>query len=259
MPSDGLSLRNSAYEHIRRGIASGDYPMGARISEQAIAAEIGISRTPVRSAIHQLEIEGLLEQIPRYGTIVKNIERHDLAELFDYRTALESYACELAAPQITSGDLAELEELCTSAQSLIRPIVETGAAFEPEVAARIVESDKRFHLVILRAAGNRRLMRSAVDSRLMAVWSRFARSQTDIHAADRTWRQHAAIQQALQSRDGERARKAMVEHLLYAKQNALILYDRAQSEAHASEILERMSVPPTKPGKGRGRGKSRSG
>ncbi|MGE0378860.1 MAG: GntR family transcriptional regulator [Planctomycetaceae bacterium] len=217
--------------------------MGARISEQAIAEEIGISRTPVRSAIHQLEIEGLLEQLPRYGTIVKNIDRQDLGELFDYRIALESYACELAATRITNGDLIELDELCSTTLSLIAPKVAEGAAPDPEMAARVVEADKQFHLVILRAAGNRRLMRSAVDSRLLAVWGRFARSQTDIFATEKTWQQHADIHDALECRDGEKARKAMVEHLLYARENALILYDRAQAEAHASEIMQRMNAP----------------
>jgi DNA-binding GntR family transcriptional regulator len=240
MRTKDLTLRDSAYEHIRRRIANGEYPMGARISEQAVASEIGISRTPVRSAIHQLEVEGLVEQIPRYGTIVKSMERQDLSELFDCRIALESYACEWAASRITSGDLAELETLCCDMLSFIVPKVAQGPMQDRDTATRAVEADKQFHLLILRAAGNRRLMRSAVDSRLLAVWGSYAHSQTDIRATERSWQQHAEIQQALERRDGEQARKAMVAHLLYAKENALILYDRAQAEAHASEIMKRM-------------------
>jgi DNA-binding GntR family transcriptional regulator len=240
MRNKDLTLRGSAYEHIRRRIANGEYPMGARISEQAIASEIGISRTPVRSAIHQLEVEGLVEQIPRYGTIVKSMERQDLSELFDCRIALESYACEWAARRIPAGDLTELQALCSDMLSFLAPKVAEGGVQDRDTAAHAVEADRQFHLLILRAAGNRRLMRSAVDSRLLAVWGSCARSQTDIRATEKTWQQHAEIQQALESRDGELARKAMVSHLLYAKENALILYDRAQAEAHASEIMKRM-------------------
>jgi len=236
-------LRDSAYEHIRSRIATGAYAMGARISEQAIAEEIGISRTPVRSAIRQLESEGLLKQIPRYGTIVKSMERQELDELYDCRIALESYACESAALRITPNDLAELEALCADIDSAIgRNVAENGAADE-ETVSRSVEADMQFHVIILRATGNRRLMGGAVDSRLLVDWGRCARSLTDIRVLRKTWSQHGEIFNALESGDAERSRKAMVAHLLFAKQNALLMYDRAQAEAHASEMMQRMNGP----------------
>src|SRR4051794_8529863 len=107
-----ISLRERAYRHIQRKILAGEIPSGGKVSEQSIAEELGISRTPVRSAIHELETEGLLEQVPRYGTIVRQADRRDIVELFDLRMALESFAAEIAADAISSEDLGTLGSLC---------------------------------------------------------------------------------------------------------------------------------------------------
>lgn len=241
MPANGLMLRDSAYEHIRRRITTGEYAMGSRISEQAIAEEIGISRTPVRSAIRQLEIEGLLEQIPRYGTIVKSMKRQDLDELYDCRIALESYACESAARKITPHDLSELKALCTTMQTAIGRNLSEGGRADAALVKRSVEDDIQFHIIILRSTGNARLMRSAVDSRLLADWGRCAWSLTDMRVIEKTWEQHAQVLSALERGDREQSRQAMISHLEFAKQNALTMYDRAMVEAQANEVMQRMN------------------
>lgn len=236
------NLRNSAYDFIRRKIINGDLAMGDRISEQAIAEEIGISRTPVRSAIHQLEAEGLLEQIPRYGTVIKTLDRQDLRELYELRIALEGHACEAAAGRIGEQDLDELQSLCGEMQSRVSGKLADGSAADAEIVARSVEADVQFHVLILRSGGNRRLMRSAVESRVLADWGRYARSQSDLQVFERVWNQHVEILRALQARNAERARKAMIEHLSFAKQNALLVFDRAQAEAHTAEVMDRVGA-----------------
>src|SRR5438105_3197888 len=82
------SLAQKAYEHLQEGIFSGRLRAGTVISEEALAKELGISRTPVGEAIRQLAGEGLVEQVPRYGTIVKPLDRRELQELYEIRDAL---------------------------------------------------------------------------------------------------------------------------------------------------------------------------
>src|SRR6201995_3075492 len=82
-------LREQAYKHIHGKLLAGELPAGHVLSEHSLAREIGISRTPVREAIQRLEQEGVLEQIPRYGTVVRRPERRDLEELYQLREALE--------------------------------------------------------------------------------------------------------------------------------------------------------------------------
>src|SRR5258708_6678592 len=116
MPSD--PLREHAYKHIHGKLLAGEMPAGHVVSEHSLAREIGISRTPVREAIRRLEQEGILEQVPRYGTIVRRPERRDLEELYQLREALEPYAVAQAAGRLGPQDLITLGKLCDE----IRPI-----------------------------------------------------------------------------------------------------------------------------------------
>src|SRR5262245_15044729 len=93
----GGTLVQRAYEHIQEAILSGHLPAGSVVSEAVLAKSLGISRTPVGEAIRQLAREGLVQQVPRYGTIVKPIDRRELIELYEMRAALESYAAARAA------------------------------------------------------------------------------------------------------------------------------------------------------------------
>src|SRR6476646_9375274 len=96
---EDTSIRGRAYVRIQRKIASGELAAGTALSEVALAAELGASRTPIREAIAQLVAEGLLEQTPNRGAVVVQLKRHDIIELFELREALELYAVTKAARQ----------------------------------------------------------------------------------------------------------------------------------------------------------------
>src|SRR5690349_13215528 len=104
------SLAQKAYEHLQEGVLSGRLRSGTVISEAALAKELGISRTPVGEAIRQLVREGLVEQVPRYGTIVRSIDRQELTDLYEMREALESFAAAKAAEHITEPMLNRLQQ-----------------------------------------------------------------------------------------------------------------------------------------------------
>lgn len=265
----GATLRERAYRHIQAKILTGALRPGQRISEQTLAAEIGISRTPVRSAIRELESEGLLQQVPRFGTIVRETNRRDLAELFDLRLALEGFAAEVAAERMDRDDLQELIALCDEMDELLVDLQHDPARLrDAECAARFVDSDMRFHVAILRATGNRRLMKSVADSRMLSDWGRFAathrqgaadvdqsvssvpRAATSHHRPATSdsaeletlriaWEHHRRIVAAMQDQDGTAARDAMIHHVRFSKELALYRHDRSKAAGEAEAILQR--------------------
>jgi DNA-binding GntR family transcriptional regulator len=232
------SLRERAFRHIQGKILSGELAGGHRLSEQSLAEELGISRTPVRSAIHELESAGLLEQVPRYGTIVRKADRRDLEELFDLREALESFATEVAAVSITSEDVETLEALCDQMYRLLSDAQQSNQTLaEGSVLDRFVDADMEFHLIILRATGNRRLMKSVADSRMLSQWGHHARQKQRFEAMSEAWEGHRRIIDALYVRDPERSRRAMAQHIRFSKEQALKIFDRLQAEGDAAEVL----------------------
>lgn len=107
-----LAERKSAgqniYELLRHAITCGDIPSGSRMVESNIAAIMGVSRTPVREAIHKLEREGLLTKQQRGGYTVTRLTREDIRESFGIRAVLEGYAARLATVEHAPGDLEPL-------------------------------------------------------------------------------------------------------------------------------------------------------
>src|SRR5580658_11189176 len=90
--TEGFSVRERAYQHIKQLIADGSLEAGWSISELALAKELGSSRTPIREAMKQLDAEGLVEQGPNGGMTVAQLKREDIIELYELREALEVYS-----------------------------------------------------------------------------------------------------------------------------------------------------------------------
>jgi len=103
------SLGQGVYESLKQAIIQGNFRPGSRMVESRLAGTLGISRTPVREAIHKLEREGLLRHDPRRGFFVEGLGRADIEETFGIRSVLESYAARLAAIRHTEGELQPLE------------------------------------------------------------------------------------------------------------------------------------------------------
>lgn len=213
-----LSLEDQAYQHIRRQLLTGRLPAGTRVSDLDMAAEMGVSRTPVREALLRLRNEGFVEQIPRLGTFVRTPTLEDLMEMHELRRVLESHAVMKAARRATRADLQEARQLCVDLLEVAREVRDRElTAVPPEVAQRGVLADVRFHLLILRAAGNRRMQKITSDLHLlshlcghnwgnpetMSLLSRTAHTALD----------HWRIMRALERRDPKAARFWMLKHI----------------------------------------------
>ncbi|NRY63171.1 GntR family transcriptional regulator [Clostridium beijerinckii] len=109
--TDLRPIREIVLERLRKAIMNGSFQSGDRLVETSIAEGMGVSRTPVREAFRQLEIEGLAENVPRKGTIVKGISKRDILEIYEIREVLEGLAFRLACANISKERILELREM----------------------------------------------------------------------------------------------------------------------------------------------------
>lgn len=114
------SLGQYVYENLKKAIVKGQLAPGSRIIESRVASVLGISRTPVREAIHKLEREGFLQQNPTGGFFVLGLSRSEIEETFGIRSVLESYAAKLAAQKHREADLEPLEKKIIEYEEALR-------------------------------------------------------------------------------------------------------------------------------------------
>ncbi|MCC6424960.1 MAG: GntR family transcriptional regulator [Phycisphaerales bacterium] len=214
-----LSNRSSkAYAFIRNQLVTGRLQAGSRVSDSEVATEMGISRTPVREALIRLENEGIVQQVPRVGIFVRVPTARELIELYEMRRLLESYAAAKAARRMNAEQLAELKRLC----GLLREEAlewrrSRGKALAAEIVERTTLADAQFHLLIMKAAGNRRLMRIVSSMHLMSQlvghnWSN-PQKLTPLHRSAHTLLDHHRIMRAIERRDAKAASYWMRHHL----------------------------------------------
>lgn len=190
---------NGAYRRLLEEISRGELPPGARLRETELAERLGISRTPVREAIRQLEADGLVDHIPRQGATIRVLDYSEVMELYEMRAVLEGTAARLAAR--AASDL-ELDEL---------GVLNAELAAAPD-ARSAYELNRQFHMTLLDAAKNRYLVKSvnALQKTLLIIGpSTLAESDR----ASQAVREHAELLEALKARDGTRAETCMRDHI----------------------------------------------
>ena len=112
MGEDNYSLSSRVFHTIRENILSGKYATDEELKEKNIGEELGVSRTPVREALRQLELEGLVTIIPNKGAYVVGISKKDIQDIYEIRSRLEGLCAKWAADKITKEQLDELDENC---------------------------------------------------------------------------------------------------------------------------------------------------
>lgn len=221
------SLRQTAYRFIQQRIVSGQLAAGVQVSEQSLAREIGISRTPVREALRQLELEGLVEQVPRFGTIVRRVDRTEIVELYELREALESYAVARAAERITAAQAAQLQAVCGQLERIARRMGQSGVdRLDEETLRGFLTADMAFHMLLLRAGGNHRLMKIVADSRVLIRIFGAQRQEHNREVVAQAHRYHCRILESVCHGHGEQARQAMAEHIRASLRELLEQFDR---------------------------------
>lgn len=143
----GNPLSLNLYEELQRDILKGLLPRGAKLSEQQVGEKYGLSRTPVREAFRQLELEGLIETIPNRGAFVVGLDESDIEDLFEMRKALEVLAVNWAIKRITKEEKEELEEAYEFMEFYTMK----------KDAVKMLNINRRFHSLIYKASHNRML------------------------------------------------------------------------------------------------------
>ena len=196
------SLGSEVTRVLRRMLIEGRFPPGERLVEEALAREMGASRTPLREALHRLEQEGLLARRPRGGYELKPLDPAEVEEAVESRSLLESYAASLAARRATEQVLAGLE----------RNIAQFEAAHRRQDPAALAALNAEFHAMLARAAGSRLLIR--LLEVLEGMVERISReSATGMEAGCWSLDEHREILAALRARDPEAAARAAAGHV----------------------------------------------
>lgn len=143
-----LPLRDVVFRTLRRQILMGELKPGERLMEVKLTKKLGVSRTPVREAIHMLETEGLAKVVPRRGASVSNITEEDLQDVLEVRCALEELAVELACARRNEEDIFNIKKAS-------RAFIE---ATRSGNISEMAERDVEFHNNIFAATGNKRLI-----------------------------------------------------------------------------------------------------
>lgn len=203
-----VPMRKLVYEHLRTQILNRTIEPSSRLIEAQIAKEIGISRTPVREALHLLEKDGFLESLPRVGYSVKKLAWDELDEIFEIRRVNELLACRWALEKIDNEKLATLE-------NNLQKVKNSLSLNEPN---SFLGYDEEFHEIIFQVAGSRHLLEICQQLRRLMLRYRAA-SIKSIETVREALQGHEKILQCMRAQDKKGLEDAMTEHLEYSKQD----------------------------------------
>jgi DNA-binding GntR family transcriptional regulator len=196
------TLKVQAYSLIKAAILNGDIASGVVFSQDQLSQWLGISRTPVREALLELQNEGLVRMLRGRGIEVIGLTATDAREIIEIRKGLEGHAGELAAANVSPELMAQLE---SELSSLVACSVQ-------DKRAEFLESDRAFHRLIVKAAGNNRMLEivEALRDQFMRVGMQ---ALTGSEEMEEVVAEHQRILAALHRRDAAGTRAAMLQHL----------------------------------------------
>lgn len=204
-----------AYDFIRNAIIEGDYEPGQRLTEEYLASELNLSRTPIREAIKRLETEGMVTSLKR-GVSVRTFHKDDIRQIYDLRALLEGYAASQAAMLRTEQGIEEM----TITNKLYARTIERIDKSHPVNDKEIVRLNNKFHETVLLASKNdqlRFLISKVVVIPLVFRSFHWYDKQEMIRSCD----DHQIILKAIQNQDSDRAKTAMLEHIYKGRDHVL--------------------------------------
>lgn len=200
---DKLPLRDRVFAQLRDDILSGKYNVNEELKETQIGEALGVSRTPVREALRQLELEGLITIVPNKGAYVTGITATDIHDIYVIRSYLEGLCAKWACRNATDAELQQLEEIVCLAE-----FHATRNRYE-----QMAELDSKFHETLYNACGSKMLrhilrdFHQYVESVRKQTLSRSERACAAIA-------EHKAILEAINNRDEATAERLSNQHIL---------------------------------------------
>ncbi|MBE6701262.1 MAG: GntR family transcriptional regulator [Ruminococcaceae bacterium] len=209
------SLTMRVFSEIEQAILSGAYSAGDQLVESKISLEFGVSRTPVREALKQLELEGLVMTIPNKGTFVVGISTEDIHDIYTIRVAVEGISSQWAAERISEEQIKELEN-----------IVELQEFYSSKSdILQILQLDTKFHEIIYDISGSRILKHTLASFHNQLKRAR----ESSLLTTGRTIsavKEHRAIFEAIASRNPKKAKELTELHIMNARDNIMLLLNK---------------------------------
>lgn len=203
------TLRERIADTLRDAIIHGRVKPGEKISEPELAAKFGISRTPIREALRQLETEGFLDVSPRKGARIASITERDVSDFYELKSVLEGYAARLATPLISDKGIDKMESINDQMERLC----------SEKDWKQVFKLHNEFHDIFLRACGNEQLYQTITG--LVKKFQRFrillamdGKTEGSIH-------QHRAIVVAFKKRDAALAEKLTADNAMFGKETII--------------------------------------
>lgn len=206
--TDKYSLRGRVFNRLREDILSGKYEENEELREVAIGEELGVSRTPVREAFRQLELEGLIRIIPNKGAYVTGISEKDVKDIYMIRSRLEGLAARWATEHITLEQLEEMEENVYLAK------------FHAEKGhlEQLAELDNRFHEVMYEASGSKMLEHQLRDFHQYVLRVR-KKTLASANRGPQSNLEHEQIMIAIKEKNADLAEQLAHQHMINAYEN----------------------------------------
>ncbi len=204
------SLRVRVFNALEDAIINGEYREGDSLNEIKLAQELGVSRTPIREALMQLELEGLVKNIPNKGAVVIGVSEKDIDDIYAIRMHVEGFAARLCAENIDSEKAAAMQKIVELQEFYL-----SKSDFE-----QLWHLDSSFHKMIYDGSQNRPLMY------MLSNFHNYIKRARDLSVkatgrADKSVSEHRAILEAIKSRNGDLAESLTKEHIANAKANLL--------------------------------------
>ncbi len=205
---DKYSLRGQVFQEIREDILKGKFKENEELREATLGKELGVSRTPVREALRQLELEGLVHIIPNKGAYVTGITEKDVHDIYMTRSMLEGLCARWAAEHISEEQIQEMEEV----------LLLTEYHLDRGNAEQLAELDGKFHEVLYDASQSRILRHILSDFHKYVQVAR-KRSVKKEDRAKKSLEEHREILNALRTGDADRAEELAHIHIMNVMEN----------------------------------------
>lgn len=213
------SLGEHVFENLKHSIVRGKIASGEWLVESHIAKTLGISRTPVREAIHKLEREGLIERQPRGGFTVLGLKRNDIEETFGIRSVLEGYAARLAAIKHKAQELEELENKIEEFQN----------ALDRNKMNLLTAINTDFHDLLYSLSKSPKLI-NMINGLRDQIYRYRQMILKEKQFASTSNQDHKKMLKYIRKRDAEGAEHVVREHILRGQEMVLKEYDRQERD-----------------------------
>lgn len=208
MMEENHSLSGKVFHKLQEDILSGKYSIDEELKEKTIGDELGVSRTPVREALRQLELQGLVTITPNKGAHVVGFSKQDLNDIYEIRSVLEGLCAKWAAVKATDEQIEELEEI----------VYLTEFHVSKGHSEQVFELDNKFHETLYEASGSK-VLRSVLSDYHHYVQRVRRTTLKSRERSEKSNEEHRMIAEAIREHDSEKAQLLANQHIMRTMEN----------------------------------------